>query len=187
MNDTPDFLIDDPQYSICRLQPEHSQALQKLFEACADFAMLVEGEAVSPTAAQDFFQSMPSGWSFKDKFLYGLLDQQGEMVAVLESIRHYPQEATWWIGLLMLAPRVRGQGLGQKIVEGFVEHAAKEGSQSIMLGVVEENLAAYRFWQKVGFELVRTTEPRQFGRKTQKVYVMRSDLPQEHLFDRPQT
>ena len=64
--------------------------------------------------------------------------------------------------------RVRGQGLGQKIVEGFVEHAAKEGAQSIMLGVVEENLAAYRFWQKVGFELVRTTEPRPFGKKYPK-------------------
>ena len=112
---------------------------------------------------------------------------KGEMVAVLETYRHYPEEATWWIGLLMLAPRVRGQGLGQKIVEGFVEHAAKEGAQSIMLGVVEENLAAYRFWQKVGFELVRTTEPRPFGKKTQKVYVMGRDLPQEHLVDRPQT
>jgi ribosomal protein S18 acetylase RimI-like enzyme len=46
-----------------------------------------------------------------------------------------------------------------------------------MLGVVEENRAAYQFWQKLGFELVRKTEPRLFGRKTQAVYVMRRGVP----------
>jgi ribosomal protein S18 acetylase RimI-like enzyme len=35
-----------------------------------------------------------------------------------------------------------------------------------MLGVVEENQAAYEFWQRLGFEFVRQTEPRQFGKKT---------------------
>jgi len=44
---------------------------------------------------------------------------------------------------------------------------------AIMLGVVEENQAAYDFWQRLGFELVRKTEPRPFGRKTQSVSVMR--------------
>jgi hypothetical protein len=45
-----------------------------------------------------------------------------------------------------------------------------------MLGVVEDNQGAFSFWQALGFELVRTTEPRSFGKKTHAVYVMRRDL-----------
>ena len=41
----------------------------------------------------------------------------------------------------------------------------KRAHQSIMLGVVEENKAAYRFWQQLGFELVRTTRTARIRRK----------------------
>jgi ribosomal protein S18 acetylase RimI-like enzyme len=53
-----------------------------------------------------------------------------------------------------------------------------EQGTSIMLGVVEENQEAYRFWQQLGFELVRQTEPRPFGKKIQTVYVMRRGVTQ---------
>jgi hypothetical protein len=43
MNNTPNFVIDDPRYSVCRLQPEHNPALQKLMDACAGFMILVVG------------------------------------------------------------------------------------------------------------------------------------------------
>jgi len=104
------------------------------------------------------------------------LNRKGDIVGVLEGIRHYPDETTWWIGLLMLAPEVRGRGLGRKLVQGFSEYVRLEQGTSMMLGVVEENRSAYRFWQQVGFELVRQTEPRPFGKKIQRVYVMRREV-----------
>ena len=176
MAEAQDIRIDDLEHFICRLQPEHTEALQKLCERCADYALIVEGLGVSPTAAQDLFQSVPSGRSLSDKFLYGLLNRKGDIVGVLEGIRHYPDETTWWIGLLMLAPEVRGRGLGRKLVQGFSEYVRLEQGTSMMLGVVEENRSAYRFWQQVGFELVRQTEPRPFGKKIQRVYVMRREV-----------
>jgi hypothetical protein len=45
-----------------------------------------------------------------------------------------------------------------------------------MLGVVEDNLHAYRFWSNNGFEMVRKTEPRLFGKKNQSVFVMRRKI-----------
>jgi GNAT superfamily N-acetyltransferase len=173
MIDAQVFHIDDPDYYVCRLQSEHTEPLQRLFDQCADYAMIVEGEGVSPTAAQEIFQSVPAGRSLGDKFLYGLLDRTGDIVGVLEGMRHYPDETTWWIGLLLLAPEVRGHGLGQKLIQGFLDYVRSEQGASIMLGVVEENQAACRFWQQLGFDLVRQTEPRPFGKKTQTVYVMR--------------
>ncbi len=173
MTDAQVFHLDDSDYIVCRLQPEHTEPLQRLFDQCADYAMIVDGEGVSPTAAQEIFQSVPVGRSFSDKFLYGLLDRKEDIVGVLEGIRHYPNDTTWWIGLLMLAPEVRGHGLGRKLIQGFSDYMRSEQGTSIMLGVVEENQEAYRFWQQLGFELVRQTEPRPFGKKIQTVYVMR--------------
>ena len=171
------FSINDPEYSVCKLLPQQVEALQRLFEQCADFTELVEGESVSPTAAQDIFRAAPEGKSLRDKFLYGLQDRQGVFVGLLEGMRHYPDDTTWWIGLLLLAPETRGHGLGRKIIQAFSEYVHANQGTAIMLGVVEENRAAYRFWQGLGFELVRQTEPRTFGRKTQKVYIMQRGLP----------
>jgi ribosomal protein S18 acetylase RimI-like enzyme len=179
MDDDQVFPIKDPDYFICRLVPEQAEPLQRLFDQCADFAMLVEGEDVSPFAAQEIFHSAPAGKSISDKFLYGLLDSRGTIVGVLEGMQHYPDKDTWWIGLLLLAPGVRGRGLGRKIMEAFSEYVFSKQGTFIMLGVVEENQTAYRFWHQLGYELVRQTEPRTFGRKTQKVYVMRRGLTQE--------
>ena len=167
----------DPDYSVFRLEPEHTESLQKLFEQCADFAQLVEGESVIPEAAMDIFHSAPAGKSLADKFLYGLLNRQGTLVGVLEGMRHYPDDATWWIGLLLLAPETRRHGLGRKVIDAFAEYMRLEKGRAVMLGVVEENEAAFRFWQQMGFEFVRQTGPRPFGRKTQKVNVMRREIP----------
>ncbi|RPJ22687.1 MAG: GNAT family N-acetyltransferase [Chloroflexi bacterium] len=181
MIDAQSFQIDDPDYQVSRLEDEHCELLQKLFDRCADYALIVEGEAVSPTAAQEIFQAVPPGRSPRDKFMYGLLDRQGSIVGLLEGMRHYPDETVWWIGLLLLAPEVRGRGLGRKLVHSFCEYVRSEQGTSIMLGVVEENKSAYHFWQRQGFERVRQTEPRPFGRKVQVVYVMRKAVTDDSL------
>lgn len=177
------FQIDDQEFHVRKLESEHLQSLQHLCERCADFVDLVEGTEVSPGAAEELFQDMPPGKSLSDKFLFGIFEREGEIVGVLEGMRHYPDESTWWIGLLMLAPEVRSRGLGRKVVDGFHDYVCSEGGMCIMLGVVEENLAAYKFWQQQGFTLVRQTEPRTFGKKVQSVYVMQRDIPSSRTHD----
>jgi ribosomal protein S18 acetylase RimI-like enzyme len=181
MNSAQDFSINNPDYSVCRLQPEQMEALQRLLEQCADFTQLVEGESVRPEAAQEIFRSVPEGRSVRDKFLYGLLHRAGNFVGVLEGMRHYPDDTTWWIGLLLLAPETRGHGLGRKIIAGFSEYVYENQGTAVMLGVVEQNRAAQRFWQRMGFEWVRQTDPRTFGRKTQTIHVMRKELTRVRL------
>jgi ribosomal protein S18 acetylase RimI-like enzyme len=61
-------------------------------------------------------------------------------------------------------------------LQGFVEYARLSGAHAIMLGVVEDNIRAYKFWNRMGFEFVRETEPRQFGNKVQTVKVMQRIL-----------
>ena len=140
-----DFQLSNPDYSVSPLRPEHTAALQRLCEQCADYTRIVDGEDVSPTAARDLFEAAPPDRSLDDKLLYGVFDRRGELAGMLDGFRHYPDGATWWIGLLMLAPGARGQGLGREIVEAFVAFVRSQGGTSVDLGVVEDNASAYEF------------------------------------------
>jgi len=108
--------------------------------------------------------------------MFGIIDPLKELVGVLDVLHGYPDEVTWWIGLLLFAPDIRSQGIGKAVLEGFTEYVKPSGGQAIMLGVVEENERAYRFWSKMGFELIQETEPRQFGNKTHTIRIMRRKL-----------
>ena len=167
------FDIPLPAYSVRRLLLRDIGAIQGLFEKCLDYMLLVDGHPADPNAVEEEFQEVPPGKPQEDKFVFGIVNRQNELVGLLDVLRWYPDETTWWIGLLLFASEVRSQGLGQKVLQGFAEYVQASGAQGIMLGVVDENKLAYKFWSRMGFEFVRKTEPRQFGDKTQTVIVMR--------------
>jgi RimJ/RimL family protein N-acetyltransferase len=177
MKTEPAFDMGTPAYSVHRLFPEDSQAIQELFEKCLDFMLLVDGHPAGPHAAEEELCDVPPGKSLDDKFVFGIVNLQNDLVGYLDVLRDYPDETTWWIGLLLIVPEIRSQGMGQKIVRGFADYVLANEGQTIMLGVVEENKLAYRFWERMGFEFVHTTEPRKFGEKIQRVNVMRRRLP----------
>ncbi len=163
-------------HSVRRLTLEDIGAIQGLFEKCLDYMLLVDGHAADPQAVAEEFQSVPPGKSLEDKFVFGIFDRQGDLAGLLDTLRGFPEENTWWIDTLLLAPEARGQGLGRLIVQGFAETIQASGARALMLGVVEENRGAYRFWTRMGFAWVRQTGPQAFGNKTQTVSILRRDL-----------
>jgi len=170
------FDIGLPTYSVRSLSLEDSGAIQELYDKCLDYMLLVDGHPAGPDAGEIEFQDAPPGKSIDDKFMFGIINQQNDLVGLLDTLRDYPDEVTWWIGLLLLVPEVRSQGIGQKVVQGFTEYVRARRGQAIMLGVVEENERAYKFWDRLGFEWIRTTEPRPFGVKTHRVNILRRKL-----------
>ena len=170
------FAVESRDYSVHLLSLEDVKAIQALYDECVDYMLLVDGHPAGDHAAEEEFQNLPPGKTLDDRFMFGIVDTVNELVGVLDVLRGYPDEGTWWICLLLLAPDFRSQGIGGKVLQGLTEHIKASGGKAIMLGVVEENERAYHFWFKMGFEFVRETEPEQFGNKTQIVRVMRKNL-----------
>jgi ribosomal protein S18 acetylase RimI-like enzyme len=170
------FDIGLEDYFVRQLALEDSEEIQGVWDKCLDYMLLVEGHPAEPNYGVEQFQDVPPGKSTEDLFVFGIFNQQNDLVGLLDVLRGYPDEITWWIGLLMFTPDFRSQGLGQKVTQGFADYVRANSGQAIMLGVVEENQLASAFWKKMGFELVRKTEPRQFGNKTQTVSIMRRVL-----------
>jgi hypothetical protein len=53
------FPMDLPGYTLRWLKPDDAIILQRLFDRCPDYAEIVEGDEVSPAAAEELFQSLP--------------------------------------------------------------------------------------------------------------------------------
>jgi GNAT superfamily N-acetyltransferase len=151
-------------------------ALQALLERSSDYSQLVNGLPPDSSAAYSLLTEAPPGKTPDDKLVIGLSAEGQGLIGVLDVMRDYPTPGDWWVGLLLLDPAYRGQGLGQRVFRVFKQWARQHGARRISLGVVEQNQNAFRFWRTVGFEPVEKRPARQFGNAEHAVIVMASNL-----------
>ncbi|MGB6168698.1 MAG: GNAT family N-acetyltransferase [Geitlerinemataceae cyanobacterium] len=172
MKNTKDFFLKSPGYFVKRLTRKDTHLLQGLYDRCAEFFILTDGLAPSPTAADEEFDDVPEGKTAEDVYIFGLFDSRNNLLGEISAVRHYPDVQTWWIGLMMLDPEYRGQGLGADFFRGFEHWVSAQGISQISLVAIEANETGLQFWKRMGFEAIRKTPPRQYKAKTHAVYVL---------------
>jgi ribosomal protein S18 acetylase RimI-like enzyme len=155
---------------------EDTAAIQELIFKCADYVLLVDGHPPSPDGAREILEDLPPGKTREDKIALGAWAEDGRLICVLDAVRGYPGASDWWIGLLLIDPAYRGQGLGEKVCRLFEDWASENGAENVYLGVVEANDRAYKFWQRLGFEEVQRRPPAKFDRREHVVIVMKKTL-----------
>ena len=171
----PGELFIVPGYPVRALSQADIPPLQAFYEACADYSLLVDGYLPRPGAAVSLLTERPPEKSVDDKLLVGIYLPPNTLVGVLDVVKDYPMVADWWIGLLLLAPQYRGKGLGHKIFQSFRKWVIQYGAKKILLGVVETNENAVRFWQSEGFiELER--QPGKIGDLSHIVITMEHEV-----------
>jgi len=150
--------------------------VQRLYERCTDFHELAEGMPTRADSGAYELEALPPGKMSADKHVFGIVAADGELAGYVDLVRDYPERGEWWLGLLMLDPAARGAGLGSRVVRGAAEWAAARGARAILLGVLEQNPRAERFWRRQGFiELDRRPYTSDTGRPS-RIIVMRLDL-----------
>ncbi len=162
-------------YSLAVLTPEDGPLAQHLCERCADYSEMLMGVPPGPAEAQSLYMALPDGKTYEDKILLGIFAGSEDLAGVLDAVRNFPGSGAWWLGALLLDPARRGQGLGTRVYRAFEQWAASCGAQAILLTVVEQNEASYRFWQRLGFaDQGRAT--RRFGARESVFITMRRAL-----------
>ena len=169
-------LFTIPGYQVRLLQEQDLPAIQNLVERCADYEQLVTGLPPDPSGAQKILTDLPDGKSRMDKFVLGFYAESTRLVGILDVIRDYPRKDDWWLGLLLLDPDYRSQGLGKLIYWAFEAWAARWGAGSIYAGVIQRNERAYKFWQGLGFATVEVRPARRFGVVEHVVLVLRREV-----------
>ena len=160
-----------PGYRIVPLSPVDEERILDFLVECEDYQLMESGRSVQPGDALAYLYDLPPMKPLNDKFTFAV-EQNSRIVAILDLMRGYRDCNSWWIGLLLLSPSMRGKGLGRKIVDYLVKNLSALGVHQIQLAVLEENSAGYAFWQKMGFQQIEINHGRRHGNKIHNLLVM---------------
>lgn len=138
--------------------------LQEFLERCSDYYLLHEGWPTPKDAAEHELSVVPDGKSSADLHVIGMTAAAGDLVAVAQLLRNYPGDGDWWIGMLLVAPPLRGRGVGSELLEHVTQFVRAEGGRSLQLVVSSRNPRAIKFWEGVGF--VETDQIRRVSERT---------------------
>lgn len=147
------------------LSPTDAPEVLDLYARCADYFLLQDGEAAAASDAHELFTDVPPSKCPKDQYVLGYR-REGLLAAVAALLPNHPQPRDWYLGLLLLDPRLRGQGLGREMYTSIERWSAAHGAKRMLLAVLIENAAAHHFWRSLDFEPVRTVEAVNFKRKS---------------------
>lgn len=146
-----------------RLTEADTGALQALCEACVDYHTLVYGQPAGPDEARTQLTELPPGKTLEDKFFFGLFTPRPRLCGALDFIRDFREPGEWYLGLLMLEPGARGNGLGEAVLKAAEDWVRGQGGRRIRLAVAEQNTGGLRFWERHGFREDKRFPPRDMG------------------------
>lgn len=128
--------------------------------ACSDY--FTDWGKETPTMAAvltDFFDERPPETKPEQKEVYAILENE-KMIGIIDLLHDYPKAETTILGLMVLRPEYRKQGLGERYFHQIQDYCQRLGQRKLRLGVLQDNTAGQHIWQKMGFQKVsETTDP----------------------------
>ena len=125
-------------------------AVAAFLDEAADYWLLADGAAPGPSAAADFFTDGPPNHDPARQRHLGLF-VGGRLSGLAELSFGFPEKADAYLGLMILAPRLRGAGHGPRLLAHAETLARAAGSSTLYLGVIEANPRGRAFWERHGF------------------------------------
>lgn len=129
---------------------ENEDEVQELLENCGEYLLFQDGEPVAKDAAKELFNAIPESVEPTSKVVLGVFRQE-RLIGVIDLIKGYPQTEVLTLGLMLLVPSARKQGIGREAYQLLEEWAVSQGYRRIRLGVLNDNCGGLKFWPKNGF------------------------------------
>ena len=157
-----------------RLGPADLGRLAELCVRCSDFFELIGGEPATEATAAEILGPLAEKVARGTKHVWGL-EEGGRLMAVTELLQDYPAAGEWYVGLFLIAPERRRQGLGARICAAIRDWIAGQGGTTLRLVVQPQNGDARRFWEREGFAIEREVMSRT-GRLEGAVAVLKASV-----------
>ena len=114
------------------MEGDDGPLLQELFDDLTDFRVAF-GEPGAADAVSTFI-ALSEGFGYESKLLLGLW-RNGGLAGAVDCIMGYPTPACWTVGMLVVADRHRGTGIGSSVLSWLERTAVQRGS-GILRGAV---------------------------------------------------
>lgn len=129
---------------------ENAEDALDLARRAADYAVLEIGHAPDADYIHSFFTECPPGLDATCLLNFGIMEEPA-MVGMICIARGYEYPDDWWIGLMLIDPAFRAQGIGHKVISDIKTRAKSSGTNMLKLAVLVANPRALQFWKREGF------------------------------------
>ncbi len=144
---------------------QHGGALLEFFGRAADYALMERGQLPDGASVQAFFEDCPPGCDPASSLKVACLGEQDTIIGIADMAFGFPATSDAYIGLLLIDPGMRAQGIGRRFVHHLVREARARRCQRMLVAVLDVNTRGRSFWEREGFVLEKTFEPRHIGSK----------------------
>jgi RimJ/RimL family protein N-acetyltransferase len=79
--------------------------------------------------------------------------ETGELIGTAAWVAPHPDKPHPWIGLLLIDAAQQGQGFGAEAAAAIETQLAKEGWLEVRLSVMQTNVRARQFWERLGYSV----------------------------------
>jgi ribosomal protein S18 acetylase RimI-like enzyme len=134
-----------------RLDQNDQAQVAAFCRTCSDFFELVEGREGSEETADELLNVAPLNVASEKKFVFGF-ERDISLVGVVDLIDGFPEPGGWYVGILLLVPGERGQGVGHALWASLERWLLGRKADAVRLIVQEQNPGAMRFWRSLGFK-----------------------------------
>ncbi|MBC1731199.1 GNAT family N-acetyltransferase [Listeria seeligeri] len=154
-------------YHVKFLNEKDVALAEAVCSASEDYYLIEQDKPASKSDALKIITEIPNGKTRFDKFVLAVLDENEQPIGLVDIVSDYPRKGRWFIGLLLLTPAARGNGLGKVLHQTIKEWANDGGADSLTLGVLAENEKARGFFEHLGYTKTETKEATYGGKEHQ--------------------
>jgi ribosomal protein S18 acetylase RimI-like enzyme len=144
--------LDGPRLRAVPATGADAAQIQACFEGAPDYFARVEGKPPGGDAA---IQLLADAEVDGHRKVFVLVPRAGgPAVGVLDLYLHYPEPGSAQVGLLLFRESCQGLGYGKETTAALEAALARAGYRALRLSVVDENVEAKLFWERLGFSEV---------------------------------
>ena len=142
------------EYEVVEITNQNFEQVFEVYDTNQDFFMLTQGKKTTIGSSINDINALPPNCGIDQK-IYISLWENGGVVGILDLTKEYPEQTSFWIGLLLIHGNLHGKKIASRVVNAVLNAAKVLGYKSAQLGVIENNTKGINFWKKHGFDIFR--------------------------------
>jgi GNAT superfamily N-acetyltransferase len=140
------------------LAPADEAPVLELLAACEDYLVSATGLPAAPGDVQSLYYGLPDGAAEDDKV--PLVAVEGErVIALIGAVRRYPGPADCSVGLFLVAPAARRQGIGTAVAAALLDEARAAQAERVTASTPAGREPGAAFLRARGFTLTEPAAP----------------------------
>ncbi|MCX5047833.1 MULTISPECIES: GNAT family N-acetyltransferase [unclassified Streptomyces] len=140
------------EVTVREMRPEDEPGVAALFASCEDYFVAATGNPALPGDVQSLYYALPDGADFDQKRV--LVMCRGErVVGLVDVVDRHPDVESCSVGMFLVAPEARREGLGASVAGRLIEEAAGRGMRTVAATCPGEWEPGLGFLRSLGFEV----------------------------------